>query len=150
MTVTNLPLPRLLTPPCVSIPAPPRHLPTTARALPPRQAEQEVAALEATLNQLVAANGGYGSSFRKVDSKTAFKERAALREKLDKAYDKLKFRRGEEGSLVADLQQAEARLTNLAGEQRRCVCLGGGGARSECVEPLRAGRPDVSPACLPG
>ena len=108
-----------------------------------------MAALEATLNQLVAANGGYGSSFRKVDSKTAFKERAALREKLDKAYDKLKFRRGEEGSLVADLQQAEARLTNLAGEQRRCVCLGGGGHVASAWNHFgQGGQTCRLPACL--
>lgn len=49
-----------------------------------RKAEKEVAALEATLGQLVMANGNYGSSFKKVDNRTAFGERAALRDKLDK------------------------------------------------------------------
>lgn len=43
--------------------------------------------------QLMAANGKYGATFKKVDGKAAYEERAALREKLDRVYDKLKFKR---------------------------------------------------------
>ncbi|GAX79427.1 hypothetical protein CEUSTIGMA_g6868.t1 [Chlamydomonas eustigma] len=83
-----------------------------------RKAEQEVTALETTMLQLVAANGNYGATFKKVDSLASVAERAALREKLDKSYDKLKFKRQEEASLVMDLQQVEARLVNLSAEHR--------------------------------
>lgn len=44
-----------------------------------RKAEKEVAALEATLIQLVQANNNYGTSFKKVDGRAAFGERAQLR-----------------------------------------------------------------------
>ncbi len=44
-----------------------------------RKAEKEVTALEATLMQLVSANGSYGSKFKKVDNTTSVEERAALR-----------------------------------------------------------------------
>jgi hypothetical protein len=44
-----------------------------------RQAEREVGALEATLVQLVAANGAYGSMYRPVDKQAAFGEQASLR-----------------------------------------------------------------------
>ena len=40
------------------------------------------------------------------------------RDKLDKTYDKLKFKRQEEAALVMDLQQVEARLGNLELEHR--------------------------------
>ncbi len=82
-----------------------------------RKAEREVTALEATMMQLLVANGNYGSSFKKVDSQASINERAALRDKLDKTYDKLKFKRQEEASLVMDLQQVESRLLNLSAEQ---------------------------------
>ena len=36
-------------------------------------------------------------------------ERAALRERLDHAYDKMKFKRGEERALQQDLEQHEVR-----------------------------------------
>lgn len=42
----------------------------------------------------------------------------SCRDKLDKVYDKLKFKRQEEAVLVADLQQIDGRLNNLASEQR--------------------------------
>lgn len=83
-----------------------------------RQAEKEVAALETTLSQLLGCNSQYGQSFKKVDNKTAFQERAALREKLDCAYDKLKYKRGEESALMGDVSVAEQRLNNLLAEQR--------------------------------
>lgn len=39
-----------------------------------------------------------------VSSKEAFEERSALREKLDRAYDKLKARRAEEAAIAGDIQ----------------------------------------------
>eukprot|EP00195_Chlamydomonas_chlamydogama_P009299 CAMPEP_0202915398 /NCGR_PEP_ID=MMETSP1392-20130828/65575_1 /ASSEMBLY_ACC=CAM_ASM_000868 /TAXON_ID=225041 /ORGANISM="Chlamydomonas chlamydogama, Strain SAG 11-48b" /LENGTH=937 /DNA_ID=CAMNT_0049607407 /DNA_START=168 /DNA_END=2981 /DNA_ORIENTATION=- len=83
-----------------------------------RKAEKEVAALETTLVQLVTANGNYGGTFKKVDTGTSVAERTVLREKLDKVYDKLKFKRQDEAVLIGDVQQVEARLANLNAEQR--------------------------------
>ncbi|MEW5311178.1 MAG: hypothetical protein WDW38_002914 [Sanguina aurantia] len=83
-----------------------------------RKAEKEVAALETTLSGLMVANNGFGSSFKKVDSAASVAERAALREKLDRAYDKLKFKRGEEGGLLDDVRQSSARLVILEAEAR--------------------------------
>jgi hypothetical protein len=39
----------------------------------------QVAALEATLVQLMGANGKLGASYKKVDGSSAYNERAALR-----------------------------------------------------------------------
>jgi len=83
-----------------------------------RKAEKEVAALEATLLQCVGSNGQYASSFVKVDSNSAFKERAVLRERLDRVYDKLKFKRQEEAVLAADCAQLSSRLASLNAGQR--------------------------------
>ncbi|KAF5827559.1 coiled-coil domain-containing protein 39 [Dunaliella salina] len=83
-----------------------------------RKAEKEVAALEATLLQCVGSNGQYASSFVKVDSSSAFKERAVLRERLDRVYDKLKFKRQEEAVLAADCAQLSSRLASLTAGQR--------------------------------
>ncbi|GIL44733.1 hypothetical protein Vafri_2248 [Volvox africanus] len=83
-----------------------------------RVAEKEVAALEATLAQLMACNTNFSQSYKKVSSKEAFEERSVLREKLDKAYDKLKARRADEAAIAGDIQVAESRLNNLAQEQR--------------------------------
>ncbi|KAL6756441.1 hypothetical protein V8C86DRAFT_2647977 [Haematococcus lacustris] len=84
-----------------------------------RRAEKEVAALEATLLQLVGANGKLGASYRKVEGGTAHTERAQLREKLDRVYDKLKYKRQEETLLAADCSQLGAQLNNLADQQRQ-------------------------------
>ena len=80
-----------------------------------RKAEREVAALEVTLAQMFGANHNYGASFKKVDNGTAFSERAALREKLDRAYDRLKFRRQEEAVLVGDVQQVRMVVGGVGG-----------------------------------
>lgn len=42
--------------------------------------------------------------FPQVGSKEAFEERSALRDKLDKAYDKLKARRADEAAIAGDIQ----------------------------------------------
>ncbi|KAG2422661.1 hypothetical protein HXX76_015898 [Chlamydomonas incerta] len=88
-----------------------------------RVAEKEVAALEATLAQLMAVNTNFAASYKKVGSKEAFEERAALRDKLDKAYDKLKARRADEAAIAGDIQVSESRLANLAQEQRGLQAL---------------------------
>ncbi|KAG2493473.1 hypothetical protein HYH03_008290 [Edaphochlamys debaryana] len=88
-----------------------------------RVAEKEVAALEATVAQLMACNTNFSHSYKKVSSKEAFEERSALREKLDKAYDKLKARRADEAAIAGDIQAAESRLSNLAAEQRSLQSL---------------------------
>lgn len=77
-----------------------------------------MAALEATLGQLMQANGAYGNTFKKVDTRTSFAERAALRERLDKAYDRLKFKRQEEAVTAAECGQINGRLANLSAEQQ--------------------------------
>ncbi|GFR48534.1 hypothetical protein Agub_g10430 [Astrephomene gubernaculifera] len=88
-----------------------------------RVAEKEVAALEATVAQLMACNTNFAHSYKKVSSKEAFEERSALREKLDKAYDKLKARRADEAAIAGDIQVAESRLGNLGQEQRSLQAL---------------------------
>lgn len=97
-----------------------------------QRAEKEVQALEATLMQLMTANSAYGSTFKKVDSKASVEERAVLREKLDRAYDKLKCKRTEEVTVNSDLQQLEARLGEVAAEHR------GAAASSEDLARRRA------------
>ncbi len=44
-----------------------------------RKAEKEVAALEATLIQLVSANGTFTATYKKTDPKAAYAEQATLR-----------------------------------------------------------------------
>lgn len=58
-----------------------------------KRSEKEVRALERTLAHLNGTNSGLRSSFRRVDEKEAEAERLELRQRLDRAYDKLKFRR---------------------------------------------------------
>ena len=76
-----------------------------------RQAEKEVKALEATLDKLVGTNRAFRSSFRPATDREALSEQAALREKLDRSYDRLKFKRSEERQLAQDLEAAGARLS---------------------------------------
>lgn len=82
-----------------------------------RRGRVQVSALEATLDQMIESNTAYSKSFRPVNEKRAFEERAQLRARLDKAYDRLKFKRQEERSIFGDVQQAEARLQQLADEE---------------------------------
>lgn len=82
-----------------------------------RKAEKEVRALEATLAKLNIQNDNFRTTLRKVsDDDDALGERATLREKLDHAYDKMKFRREEEQSLERDLERADAKLRSLHDE----------------------------------
>ncbi len=64
------------------------------------------------MGQLVGTNGALGQSFRRVDSDEATAERMALRDRLDRAYDKLKIKRSEELELSDDL--AQVRATHVA------------------------------------
>ena len=52
------------------------------------------------------------------DDDDALGERATLREKLDHAYDKMKFRREEEQSLERDLERADAKLDRCTTRRR--------------------------------
>jgi len=76
-----------------------------------------VTALEKTLEQMVGSNVGFSKSFKAVNEKRAFDERAALREKLDRAYDRLKFKRNEERAVARDIEQASSRLGLMADEK---------------------------------
>ncbi|CAD7704050.1 unnamed protein product, partial [Ostreobium quekettii] len=81
-----------------------------------RKGEKEVQALQQTLEKLLDANNQLGASFRRVPNEASLKERMDLRERLDRAYDKLKFKRTEEMNIAADIQQAEIRLRALRKE----------------------------------
>lgn len=77
----------------------------------------QAGALERTLQEMVGANQGLSKSFKPVSERVAFDERAKLRAQLDKTYDRLKFKRGEERAIAGDIQHADGRLTMLADEQ---------------------------------
>lgn len=77
----------------------------------------QVATLERTLEQMAASNQAYNKSFKPVNEKRAFAERSKLRERLDKVYDRLKFKRQEERNLMGDVWQAELRIQQLQHEQ---------------------------------
>lgn len=77
--------------------------------------------MERTLDQMIESNTLYNKSFKPVNEKLAFEERAKLRQKLDKAYDRLKFKRQEERSIVGDVLQAQARQKLLADEESGLV-----------------------------
>lgn len=69
-----------------------------------RKAEKEVRALERSLEKLGTKNVDYAKSFKRVDDKRAYEERTSLRQKLDRAYDKLKFKRNEEKNIAGDVE----------------------------------------------
>lgn len=77
----------------------------------------QVNTLEQTLEQMVASNTAYNRSYKPVNEKRAFAERAKLREQLDKVYDRLKFKRQEERGMAGDVAQAEARVRQLQEEE---------------------------------
>jgi len=81
-----------------------------------RKAEKEVRALEATLAKLSDKNTLYRTSLKPVGDSDKVALRAQLREKLDRAYDRMKFKRGEERGLQQDLEQIRDRLSNLEQE----------------------------------
>lgn len=81
-----------------------------------RKAEKEVRALESTLGKLNEKNNVFRTSLRRADDGDMLRERGTLREKLDHAYDKMKFKRGEERALQQDLERHDARLASLADE----------------------------------
>mmetsp|Transcript_5128 Transcript_5128/g.9691 ORF Transcript_5128/g.9691 Transcript_5128/m.9691 type:complete len:950 (+) Transcript_5128:130-2979(+) len=82
-----------------------------------RKAEKEVRALEATLSKLNNKNTLYRTSLKPVADQKRLQERGQLREKLDRAYDRMKFKRNEERALQHDLDQIGSRLDNLMGEE---------------------------------
>mmetsp|Transcript_20436 Transcript_20436/g.66353 ORF Transcript_20436/g.66353 Transcript_20436/m.66353 type:complete len:909 (-) Transcript_20436:163-2889(-) len=82
-----------------------------------RKAEKEVHALEGTLYKLTEKNALFRGSYRRVEDSEALSERRALREQLDRTYDKMKAKRNEERSLQQDVEQHDARLANLQREE---------------------------------
>lgn len=76
-------------------------------------------ALENTLGKLNSTNNGFRSSFRSVDQSDADREKKTLRDRLDKAYDKLKVKRGTERALRVDVEKAEDTLASLQTEEQR-------------------------------
>lgn len=83
-----------------------------------RKAEKEVRALEATLEKLKGRNSSFRGSFRRAESSDKLRDQEALREKLDRTYDRMKFKRAEERALLQDVEQYQARLRNAQGEQQ--------------------------------
>lgn len=82
-----------------------------------RRAEKECAGLETTLGQLMNVNTSFTQSLRKGPGTAAVSdEKVALRARLDKVYDKLKLRRGEEAAALSEVQQTEAQLRSVAAE----------------------------------
>lgn len=82
-----------------------------------QQAEKEVKALEVALVRLGVKNDQFRSSLAPAGDPGRLAERDELRDRLDRAYDAMKFRRGEEQALAADEQQAGAKLANLQAEE---------------------------------
>ena len=66
---------------------------------------------------MVKSNTAYSRSYKPVNEKRAFAERAKLRERLDKVYDRLKFKRQEERGMAGDVAVAEARVRQLEDEE---------------------------------
>uniref|UniRef100_A0A061QV58 Flagella associated protein n=1 Tax=Tetraselmis sp. GSL018 TaxID=582737 RepID=A0A061QV58_9CHLO len=82
-----------------------------------RKAEKEVRALEKSLEKLSTRNSSYAKSFRRIDEQQGYEERTALRQKLDRAYDKLKLKRSEEKNVAGDIEASELKLKNLEMER---------------------------------
>mmetsp|Transcript_5711 Transcript_5711/g.6544 ORF Transcript_5711/g.6544 Transcript_5711/m.6544 type:complete len:927 (+) Transcript_5711:140-2920(+) len=82
-----------------------------------RKAEKEVRALEKTLGKLGDKNSMYRNSFKPVGDNDKLQQRAQLRERLDRAYDRMKFKRNEERSLQHDLEHIELRLSTVTQEE---------------------------------
>lgn len=83
-----------------------------------KKAEKEVRALEGTLARLNDTNSALRGSYRAVNDKSAEQEKLDLRAKLDKAYDRLKFRRNSERAVREDIQQADGRISNMYREEQ--------------------------------
>ena len=82
-----------------------------------RKAEKEVKALEATLVKMNGKNNDFRASTRKAsDEGDLLATRAALREKLDAAYEKMKAAKDEETALRRDLDRHDQRLNALHDE----------------------------------
>jgi len=82
-----------------------------------RKAEKEVKALEATLEKMNGKNNDFRASTRKAsDEGDLLATRAALREKLDAAYEKMKAAKDEETALRRDLDRHDQRLNALHDE----------------------------------
>ena len=80
-----------------------------------RVSEKEIVALEATLRQLTAQNDSFRTANRPVDEKDgdALATRAALRERLETAKEKLRFRREEEARAEEELRRRDEKVQRL-------------------------------------
>jgi coiled-coil domain-containing protein 39 len=80
-----------------------------------RKSEKEVVALEATLRQLTAQNDSFRVANRPVDERDgdALATRAALREKLETAKEKLRFHREEESRAEEELRRRDEKVRRL-------------------------------------
>ncbi|EFN56849.1 hypothetical protein CHLNCDRAFT_144442 [Chlorella variabilis] len=92
---------------------------TTAEALKAQiaQAERECGALEATLRRLVGTNSDMHYHARHNGVQELLDEQEALRHQLDRAAAALKLKLAAEGSRAEELEQAQARLANVAAEE---------------------------------
>jgi len=84
-----------------------------------RVAEKECRQLEQTLAQLNLVNAGHRSSFRPAGSAEGEREKRELRDRLDRAYDRLKVKRGAERAAGSDVAAAEDDLADLREEEAR-------------------------------
>ena len=80
-----------------------------------RAREKEIVALEATLRQLTAQNDAFRTANRPVDAKDgdALATRAALREQLETAKEKLRLRREEEARAAEELRRRDDKVKRL-------------------------------------
>ena len=84
-----------------------------------RKAEKEVRALEVTLAKVNLNNTSYRGSFRAGGTNAqnqALAQMKELREKLDRAYDRMKIARGEERGLQDDVEQGAVRVEGMESE----------------------------------
>ena len=73
-------------------------------------------ALEATLSKVNLNNTSYRGSFRPGGSTQALQMRQQLRDKLDRAYDRMKIARSEERNLQNDIDQCKHRYESMKSE----------------------------------
>lgn len=99
-----------------------------------QRAEKEVRALEATLGKLTDKNNMFRDTGKVVKDANQLQEKADLRAKLDKTYDRMKQKREEEKALRGDLEAMQGREAALSAEEL---------ALTDSVEDLRKRREDL-------
>ncbi|CAG9467503.1 unnamed protein product [Pedinophyceae sp. YPF-701] len=84
-----------------------------------QKAEKEVRALETTLERLNGTNNNFRASLRTAEAEQVAAEQSELRERLDRAYDRVKIKRGAEKELRRDMAQVQEHLEQLTREEQR-------------------------------